>query len=194
MIGILQHIRILPIVIRAIGTVLSKVNGMGKLESFNAVSSLILGQSENFIAYKDILGKMSRNRMYTMAATAMSTVSMSIVGAYMTMLQPKYVVAALVLNMFSTFIVLSLINPYRVEESEENLQMSNLHEGQSFFEMLGEYILAGFKVAIIVAAMLIGFIALISALNALFATVTGWFGYSISFGVSSAISSTRSPG
>ena len=181
LIGILQHIRVLPIVIRAIGTVLSKINGMGKLESFNAVSSLILGQSENFIAYKDILGKMSRNRMYTMAATAMSTVSMSIVGAYMTMLEPKYVVAALVLNMFSTFIVLSLINPYRVDASEENIRMSNLHEGQSFFEMLGEYILAGFKVAIIVAAMLIGFIALIAALNALFATVTGWFGYSISF-------------
>ena len=181
LIGILQHIRVLPIVIRAIGTVLSKINGMGKLESFNAVSSLMLGQSENFIAYKDILGKMSRNRMYTMAATAMSTVSMSIVGAYMTMLEPKYVVAALVLNMFSTFIVLSLINPYRVDASEENIQMSNLHEGQSFFEMLGEYILAGFKVAIIVAAMLIGFIALIAALNALFATVTGWFGYSISF-------------
>ena len=173
LIGILQHIRVLPIVIRAIGTVLSKVNGMGKLESFNAVSSLILGQSENFIAYKDILGKMSRNRMYTMAATAMSTVSMSIVGAYMTMLEPKYVVAALVLNMFSTFIVLSVINPYRVEASEENIQMSNLHEGQSFFEMLGEYILAGFKVAIIVAAMLIGFIALIAALNALFAAVLG---------------------
>lgn len=181
LIGILQHIRVLPVVIRAIGFLLSKVNGMGKLESFNAVSSLILGQSENFIAYKDILGKMSRNRMYTMAATAMSTVSMSIVGAYMTMLDPKYVVAALVLNMFSTFIVLSLINPYTVDASEENIQMSNLHEGQSFFEMLGEYILAGFKVAIIIAAMLIGFIALIAALNALFATVTGWFGYSISF-------------
>ncbi|EDB6881208.1 nucleoside permease NupC [Salmonella enterica subsp. enterica serovar Enteritidis] len=181
LIGILQHIRVLPVVIRAIGFLLSKVNGMGKLESFNAVSSLILGQSENFIAYKDILGKMSRNRMYTMAATVMSTVSMSIVGAYMTMLDPKYVVAALVLNMFSTFIVLSLINPYVVDASEENIQMSNLHEGQSFFEMLGEYILAGFKVAIIVAAMLIGFIALIAALNALFATVTGWFGYSISF-------------
>lgn len=181
LIGILQHIRVLPVVIRAIGFLLSKVNGMGKLESFNAVSSLILGQSENFIAYKDILGKMSRNRMYTMAVTAMSTVSMSIVGAYMTMLAPKYVVAALVLNMFSTFIVLSLINPYVVDASEENIQMSNLHEGQSFFEMLGEYILAGFKVAIIVAAMLIGFIALIAALNALFATVTGWFGYSISF-------------
>ena len=172
LIGILQHIRLLPLVIRVIGTLLSKVNGMGKLESFNAVSSLILGQSENFIAYKDILGKMSERRMYTMAATAMSTVSMSIVGAYMTMLQPKYVVAALVLNMFSTFIVLSLINPYRVD-NEEELQMSNLHAGQSFFEMLGEYILAGFKVAIIVAAMLIGFIAIISAINALFDLIFG---------------------
>lgn len=172
LIGILQHFRVLPLVIRAIGTVLSKINGMGKLESFNAVSSLILGQSENFIAYKDILGKMSHNRMYTMAATAMSTVSMSIVGAYMTMLQPKYVVAALILNMFSTFIVLSIINPYKVEQ-EDDLQLKSTHEGQSFFEMLGEYIIAGFRVAIIVAAMLIGFIALISAINALFTTIFG---------------------
>lgn len=172
LIGILQHIRVLPFVIRIIGTVLSKINGMGKLESFNAISSLILGQSENFIAYKDILGKMSEKRMYTMAATAMSTVSMSIVGAYMTMLEPRFVVAALVLNMFSTFIVLSLINPYKVD-SEEDLQIGNTHQGQSFFEMLGEYILAGFKVAIIVAAMLIGFIALISCLNALFDVVFG---------------------
>lgn len=172
LIGILQHFRILPIIIRAIGTVLSKINGMGKLESFNAVSSLILGQSENFIAYKDILGKMSQRRMYTMAATAMSTVSMSIVGAYMTMIDPKYVVAALVLNMFSTFIVLSIINPYSVD-SEEELTLNDLHKGQSFFEMLGEYILAGFKVAVIVAAMLIGFIALISAINALFDFIFG---------------------
>lgn len=172
LIGILQHIRVLPFVIRIIGTVLSKINGMGKLESFNAISSLILGQSENFIAYKDILGKMSEKRMYTMAATAMSTVSMSIVGAYMTMLEPRFVVAALVLNMFSTFIVLSLINPYKVD-SEEDLQIGNTHQGQSFFEMLGEYILAGFKVAIIVAAMLIGFIAMISCLNALFDVVFG---------------------
>ena len=90
LIGILQHIRVLPIVIRFIGTLLSKVNGMGKLESFNAVSSLILGQSENFIAYKDILGKMSRNRMYTMSATAMSTVSMSIVDRKSTRLNSSH--------------------------------------------------------------------------------------------------------
>ena len=167
LIGILQHWRILPIFIRLIGTLLSKVNGMGKLESFNAVSSLILGQSENFIAYKGVLGDLSSRRLFTMSATAMSTVSLSIVGAYMSML-----VAALILNMFSTFIVLSIINPTR-PGSEEEIKLEKLHESQSFFEMLGEYILAGFKVAMIILAMLIGFIALISAINALFATIFG---------------------
>ncbi|PXF29056.1 nucleoside permease [Pokkaliibacter plantistimulans] len=172
LIGILQHFRILPLIIRGVGTVLSKVNGMGKLESFNAVSSLLLGQSENFIAYKGILGELSSRRMYTMAATAMSTVSMSIVGAYMSMIEPRYVVVALVLNMFSTFVILSLINPYHPADEPEPV-LSHLHEQQSFFEMLGEYILAGFRVAMIVAAMLIGFIALIALLNALFSAIFG---------------------
>ncbi|CAI1032220.1 Nucleoside-transport system protein nupC [Serratia proteamaculans] len=45
---------------------------MGKLEFFNAVSALLLGQSENFIVYKGVLGKISENRIYTRAATAMS--------------------------------------------------------------------------------------------------------------------------
>lgn len=172
LIGILQHFRILPWIIRIVGTILSKINGMGKLESFNAVSSLLLGQSENFIAYKGILKDQSPRRMYTMAATAMSTVSMSIVGAYMSMIQPRYVVVAIILNMFSTFIVISVINPYHPEDEPEP-QLNQLHANQSFFEMLGDYILAGFRVAMIVAAMLIGFIALIAAMNALFTTLFG---------------------
>ncbi|BES86000.1 nucleoside permease [Pectobacterium araliae] len=172
LIGILQHWRILPLIIKGIGTLLSKVNGMGKLESFNAVSTLMLGQSENFIVYKGIIADMSPRRMYTMAATAMSTVSMSIISAYMTMLDAKYVVAALILNMFSTFIILSIVNPYQPDDEPE-LKLEKLHEDQSFFEMLGEYILAGFKVAMIIMAMLIGFVALIAAVNALFSTIFG---------------------
>lgn len=80
---------------------------------------------------------------------------------------PKFII-----NMFSTFIILSIINPYQVEDEPE-LKLNKLHEDQSFFEMLGEYILAGFKIAMIIAAMLIGFIALISAVNALFSAVLG---------------------
>lgn len=172
LIGILQHIRVLPVVIRAIGFVLSKISGMGKIESFNAISSMMVGQSENFIAYKNIINTFDEKRMYTLAATAMSTVSMSIVGSYMQMIEPRFVVTALVLNLFSTFVVLSLINPYDSALGEDEL-ISNEGHRVSFFEMLGEYILTGFKIAVIVAAMLVGFIALIACVNFIFTSIFG---------------------
>ena len=174
LIGILQYLKILPLIIRGGGWALSKINGMGKLESFNALSSLILGQSENFIAYKNILSQISERRMYTMAATAMSTVSLGIVGSYMQILDSKYIIAALILNMLSTFIILHILNPYE-QSQEQSFEDMSLHSGkkQTFFEVLSEYTLDGFKVAIIVGAMLIGFIALISMLNGIFNGIFG---------------------
>lgn len=172
LIGILQHYRILPFIIRYIGLVLSKINGMGKLESYNAVAAAIVGQNEVFISVKDQLGLLSKNRLYTLCASAMSTVSMSIVGSYMTMLQPRYVVAALLLNLFGGFIVASIINPYEVKPEEDIVDVQD-EEKQTFFEMLGEYIMDGFKVAVVVGVMLVGFVGLIALINGIFSSVFG---------------------
>ncbi|MCY8858282.1 NupC/NupG family nucleoside CNT transporter [Bacillus atrophaeus] len=172
LIGILQHWRILPFIVKYIGLALSKVNGMGKLESYNAVASAILGQSEVFISLKKQLGLLPKQRLYTLCASAMSTVSMSIVGSYMTLLKPEYVVTALVLNLFGGFIIASIINPYEVTDEEDMLEVQE-EEKQSFFEVLGEYIMDGFKVAVVVAAMLIGFVAIIALINGIFSAVLG---------------------
>ncbi|AUS09606.1 NupC/NupG family nucleoside CNT transporter [Laceyella sacchari] len=172
LIGILQYTKILPFVIKYIGLVLSKVNGMGKLESYNAVASAILGQSEVFISVKKQIGMLPKHRLYTMCASAMSTVSMSIVGAYMQIIDPKYVVTALILNLFGGFIIASILNPYAVAKEEDILEVLD-EERQSFFEMLGEYIMDGFKVAFTVAAMLIGFVAIIAMINGIFMGIVG---------------------
>ncbi|OIK12866.1 NupC/NupG family nucleoside CNT transporter [Bacillus sp. MUM 13] len=172
LIGIFQYFKILPFIMKWIGFLLSKVNGMGKLESYNAVASAMVGQSEVFITVKKQLGQLTSQRLYTLCASAMSTVSMSIVGAYMTMIEPKYVVTAIVINLFGGFIISSIINPYTIAD-EEDILIVQEEEKQSFFEMLGEYILDGFKVAIIVAAMLIGFVALMAGINSLFDMIFG---------------------
>ncbi|MBP1889339.1 nucleoside transport protein [Clostridium moniliforme] len=172
LIGILQYLKILPFVVKAIGLVLSKINGMGKLESYNAVASAILGQSEVFISVKKQLGLLPKHRLYTLCASAMSTVSMSIVGSYMVLLEPRYVVTALVLNLFGGFIIASIINPYTVTE-EEDILVVDEEKKQTFFEVLGEYILDGFKVAVIVAAMLVGFVAIIAMINMIFKWIFG---------------------
>jgi len=145
---------------------------MGKLESYNAVAAAIVGQNEVFISVKNQIGFLPKHRLYTLCASAMSTVSMSIVGSYMTMLEPKYVVAALLLNLFGGFIVASIINPYEVKEEEDIIEVQE-GDKQTFFEMLGEYIMDGFKVAIIVGVMLVGFVGLIALINGLFNGIFG---------------------
>lgn len=172
LIGILQHYKILPFIIKYIGLVLSKVNGMGKLESYNAVAAAIVGQNEVFISVKNQLGLLPKHRLYTLCASAMSTVSMSIVGSYMTMLEPRYVVAALILNLFGGFIIASIINPYEVKAEEDIVEVQE-EEKQTFFEMLGEYIMDGFKVAIVVGVMLVGFVGIIALINGVFSGIFG---------------------
>ncbi|MFT4693756.1 MAG: nucleoside transporter [Francisella sp.] len=175
-IGVLQHFKILPYIVVGIGTVLSKFTGMGKLESFNAVSSISVGQSENFLYYKKILKYLPSNVLYTMAATAMSTVSIGTAAAYMTIINPTFVCVAIVLNMFGTFFVLNIINPYeKTEETSYKFLNDQVEENekQKFFEMLSEYIIDGFKVAIVVCVMIIGFIAFLNLADSIFTSVCG---------------------
>ncbi|MGO4614730.1 NupC/NupG family nucleoside CNT transporter [Nocardia sp. 2YAB30] len=175
LIGILQHIRVLPLIIKYLGLLLSWLSGFGKIESFNAVAAAILGQSEVFISLRGMLAQIPPQRMFTLAASAMSTVSAGILGAYMQLIDARYVIAAIALNMFGAFVVSSLINPYAVSPDDDaELLAADIAESrkqQSFFEMLTEYILVGFKVAFTVGAMLIGFIALLAMVNGIFAAL-----------------------
>ncbi len=168
LIGILNYVKVLPFVIKYVGLALSKLNGMGRLENYVAVSAALLGQSEVFLTTKKQLSRVTKQRLYTLCTSAMSAVSISIVGAYMTMLEPKYVVVAIVLNIFSALIVANIINPYQLDPEEEKATVvadEEHHPKESFFQMISESIMDGFKVAIIVGAMLIGFIALMNMIN-----------------------------
>ncbi|KQL44747.1 pyrimidine nucleoside transporter NupC [Brevibacillus choshinensis] len=168
LIGILSHFKILPFIIRYAGLTLSKLNGMGKLENYIAVSSAFLGQSEVFLTTKKQLGLVSKKRLYTLCTSAMSAVSIAIVGAYMTMLEPKYVVVAIVVNILSALIVANIMNPYELADEDDLPLTQDETDKPAFFQMISESILDGLKVAVIVAAMLIGFIALMNLVNELF--------------------------
>jgi nucleoside transport protein len=172
LIGILNYLKILPFIIKYTGLGLSKLNGMGKLENYLAVSSAVLGQSEVFLTTKEQLGMVSSKRLYTLCTSAMSAVSMSIIGSYMTMLPAKYVVVAIFLNILSALIIANIINPYELKKEEDFVAGTPNREGKAgFFDVVSESIMDGFKVAVIVAAMLIGFIALMALINAIFSAI-----------------------
>ncbi|MCP3032406.1 NupC/NupG family nucleoside CNT transporter [Halobacillus sp. A1] len=171
--SVLTYLKILPFIIKYLGQALSYITRLPKVESFNAVNSIFFGQSEAIIAIKSQFKQLSDNRLYIVSASAMGSVSASIVGAYIGILPADYVLVALPLNMFSALIVASLIAPVRVPKEEDHVDVQDVSNAKSFFEAMGNGALDGGKIALIVAAMLIAFIASLELVNAMFAGIFG---------------------
>lgn len=165
LIGILNYIKVLPFIIKWVGWSLNKVVGMGEMESYFAISTAILGMPEVFITIKDQIAQLSPKRLYTICASAMSAVSASLLASYMKMIPGKFVVVAVFLNILSALIVSCIINPYDVKADEQEIKPATDPQAEPFFQMLGNYIMDGFNVAITVGAMVLGFVALIAFLN-----------------------------
>lgn len=174
LIGIMHYFRILPFLARVLGSVLNFIIGAGKLECFNAVSSMCVGQSENLIIYKDILHKFDKRAIYTITATSMSMVSLSILCSYIKIIDPKYICIALPLNIMGVFFVLGIINPNTSEyELSNEIKTLGFDRSLSFFDVIGSYMLTGLKIVLNISAIVIGFIALISMLNDVFTYFIG---------------------
>ncbi|WP_010529823.1 NupC/NupG family nucleoside CNT transporter [Lentibacillus jeotgali] len=165
LLSVLTYLRILPPIIKYLGGLLSKITGLPRVESFNAVNSIFFGQSEALLAIKTQFHHLDNNRLYIVSASAMGSVSASIVGAYLQILPPEYVLAALPLNMFSALILSSVIAPVNIPEEEDKVDVQEVSHDKSIFEAMSNGALDGGKIALIVAAMLIAFIASLELVN-----------------------------
>ncbi|MDK7050166.1 nucleoside transporter C-terminal domain-containing protein [Aerococcus sanguinicola] len=177
LIGILNYIKVLPFIMKWVGKGINFITGMGEVESQFAISTAVLGNTSAFISIKEIIQNMDPRSLFTICLSGMSAVGASTLAAYMQMIPGEYVVVAVFLNIFAALVIASVMNPYEAEEVETGEEFELLEESAedkgNFFDMLGSYITDGFNLAIIIAAMVIGFVSLITFLNSI---VEGIFG------------------
>lgn len=133
LLSVLTYLKILPTLIKWVGALVSKITGLPKIESFNAVNSIFFGQSEALIAIRSQFHHLTENRLYIVTASAMSSVSASIVGAYIQMLPPEYILVALPLNMFSGLIIASVIAPVNISKEEDRVDITDVSTDRSVF-------------------------------------------------------------
>jgi nucleoside transport protein len=170
LLAILNYLRILPLAIKYIGGLVSKITGLPKVESFTAVNSMIFGDTTALISIKDQLPKLNGNRLFVVTTTSLVSVSCSILGAYMQMIPAEFVLIALPLNVFSGLIVSSMVAPVKAEDEEEiKIEVKE----KTFFEAVGNGALDGGKVALIVSAMLVTYIGLLALVNFVLTSTVG---------------------
>ncbi|WP_272674428.1 MULTISPECIES: NupC/NupG family nucleoside CNT transporter [unclassified Providencia] len=172
-IGIFKYIGALDLIINTIGFLINKISKVGKLESFAAISAVIVGMMPAYVSIKDYIPRLSKAQMYTIAACTVSTVDIALLGAYTQMVEPRYVFIGVSLNFFSTFIIVSIINPSEPTNITTCPLGANKGERGSFFEVLTDHMQDAFKLILAIVPIIIGFVALISMLNDVFLNILG---------------------
>ncbi|MGG2067420.1 MULTISPECIES: NupC/NupG family nucleoside CNT transporter [unclassified Bacillus (in: firmicutes)] len=180
LLSIFSYLGVLPFIVRVVGGAISKITGLPRVESFHAVNSVFFGSSEALLVIKNDLQHFNANRMFIICCSAMSSVSASVTASYVMMLDTKYVLVALPLNLFSSLIVCSLLTPVDTAQEDEKLQKfdKNLF-GNSLIDALINGALDGLKVAGIVAALMIAFIGVMEVVNFLISYASGALGHKI---------------
>lgn len=173
LLSLLTHLKVLPYLIKIIGGFISKITGLPQIESFNAVNSMFFGQSEAVLAIKSAINNLDKNRLFVVSTSAMASVSAALIASYMTMLPAKYVLIAAVLNVFSALIVSSIIAPVKAAAEDNEIVINDMIHTKNVFDAIGTGALDGGKVALVVSAMLIGYLSLLALLNGMFDSLVG---------------------
>ncbi|MCI2255280.1 NupC/NupG family nucleoside CNT transporter [Domibacillus sp. PGB-M46] len=171
LLSILNYIRILPLIIKYLGGAIAKLTGLPRIQSFSVVTSSIFGDTGAIVAIKNQLPSFNLNQLFVATTASMTSVSASIVAAYMTMIPAEYVLVALPLNIMSGLILATIVAP--VKEENVDVNISEMVREQSLFEAIGNGAVDGIKVAGIVAAMLIAYVSLLAMINYGIEGVTG---------------------
>lgn len=162
---ILTYFGILPLIINGLGWVLSAITRMPRFECFFATQVMFLGNNEVLAITRDQLRDMDDRRLLTACMLGMSCISVGVLGGYMQLIDPTYVLIAIPLNAVGALLITSIINPYRVPKEEDAVHRSGRVERRNFFDVITASMLTGGRLVLIIAAALMGFIALIACVN-----------------------------
>ncbi|WP_420800242.1 nucleoside transporter C-terminal domain-containing protein [Neobacillus terrae] len=162
---ILSYFGILTWIIDKVGWLIAKVSGLPKLESFFSIQMMFLGNTEALAVVRQQLSVLSQQRLLTFGIMSMSSISGSIIGAYLSMVPATYVFAAIPLNCLNALLIANMLNPVEVSKEEDIVFVPEKGQRKDFFSTVSNSMLVGIRMVIVITAMVIGYVALTAGLN-----------------------------
>ncbi len=186
LIAILYYLGVMQLAIRWIGGALEKVTGISKVESLCAASNIFVGQSESPLVIRPYLAGLAPSQLFCVMTVGMAGVAGTILAAYASMgIRIDYLVAASFMSAPGGILMAKLMmpDPLGLEiDAAANGPLAPYGDGE---EQPANIIMAaaqgaqtGVKLAVMVGAMVLAFIALVALANGL----VGWAGGLLGFG------------
>ena len=189
LISVLYYLRIMPLVIRWIGGSLQMITGISKVESLSAASNIFVGQSESPLVIRPYLAALTPSQLFCLMSVGMAGVAGTILAAYASMgIRIDYLVAAAFMSAPGGILMAKIIMPDPKEAAASDTGTGEpaviALDGDAAEERPANVIMAaaqgaqtGVKLAVMVGAMVLAFVALVALANGIVGGIGGWFGY-----------------
>ena len=179
LIAVLYHVGVMQAAARAIGAVLQRVLGTSRIETFSAVITIAIGQSEIAIALRPFLMALTSAELFAVMSSGAASTAGTILAGYAALGVPmEYLLAASVMaipgGLLYAKILVPTTEPTRVTSTQVTFGETR---AVNVIEAAADGTQKGLAVAVSVGAMLIAFTGLIALANGLMGWTGGLVGY-----------------
>jgi CNT family concentrative nucleoside transporter len=165
--AVLYYLGVMQRVISSIARFMRWTVGTSGAETLSCSANIFVGQTEAPLLIKPFLGEMTRSELLTVMVGGFATIAGGVLAAYIAMGIPAaHLIAASVMAAPAALMVGKIIYP-ELEHSATagDTALPEIEAGGNMIEAAANGITDGLKLAVNVAAMLVGFIALIAVLD-----------------------------
>ena len=183
LVSILYYLGIMQFIIKWVGGGIQKVTGITKVESLCAAANIFVGQSESPLVIRPYLASLPPAQLFTVMSVGMAGVAGTILAAYAAMgIQINYLLAAAFMSAPGGILMAKIIMPDRPEDlaAEPATPVDVQYEEEKPANVIMAASMGaqtGVKIAVMVGAMVLSFVALVALANGLLAGAGGWVGY-----------------
>ena len=181
LISVLYYVGIMQQVIRWVGGALEKLTGISKVESLSAAANVFVGQSESPLVIRPYLAALRPSQLFCLMSVGMAGVAGTILAAYASMgIRIDYLVAAAFMSAPGGILMAKIIMPDPKDESlvePDEVKIPDEEERPANVIMAAaQGAQTGVRLAVMVGAMVLAFVALVALANGILGGIGGWFG------------------
>jgi len=183
--SILYYLRVLPMLVLAIGKVMFKVMRTSGAESLEVAASIMMGQTEAPLVIRPYLEDLTESELMTVMTAGMAHISGSVFGAYVLFgAEARHLLTAVVMTAPGTVLISKLLVPeVETPRTAGQVKMPRERKDINILDAISRGVTDGLFLALNVGAMLIAFVALIHLADGLLSlahtSLETLFGYAL---------------
>lgn len=181
--ALLYHAGIMQRLVYYVAWVMQRTMKTSGAESLSAAANIFVGQTEAPLVIKPYVEKMTYSELHCIMTGGMATIAGGVMAGYVGMLKDAipgiagHLIAASVMSAPAAMVFAKILVPEtEVPETSGKIELRIEKIDQNIIDAAARGCSEGMALAINVAAMLIGFIALIAMGNHIWGLISGWIG------------------